>query len=104
MNQGRIEVRFDLRCTVIRRAKTRMGVTSWANEVSLSLSLSRKCAKQPRHWPGVLACLQTKPKKENVRAQMKLSRLVMFMQQGYTGAWVVRMQQCLAWTCMGPTD
>ena len=40
MNQGRIEVRFDLRCTVIRRAKTRMGVTSWANEVSLSLSLS----------------------------------------------------------------
>ncbi len=35
---------------------------------------------------------------------MKLSRLVMFMQQGYTGTRIARwLAGCMAWTCMQDT-
>jgi hypothetical protein len=101
-NQGRIELRFDLRCTAILRAKR--GQDSWKAVVRPGAGLEKceantcmmpakpKPRQNPPHAVPCFAALQTQVKKETMRAQMKLSRLIMFMQQGYTGAWIARCQ------------
>jgi hypothetical protein len=110
-NQGRIELRFDLRCTAIKRAK--MGEESWEAIPVVSQLHERKSARKklcstaavpgtqaqkPTHAVPCFPALQQSIKKETMRAQMKLYRLIMFMQQGYTGTWIVCLLplQCLA--------